>query len=91
MKTIETVINEIKVSEELQKKLAEAAKNNAVEASLDFIDNCFDRFHGLLLSIMAVALVTVIHAYGFFTQDAALLFLDAVVHNCTVDCIYRAT
>ena len=30
MKTIETVINEIKVSEELQKKLAEAAKNNAV-------------------------------------------------------------
>ena len=34
MKTIETVINEIKVSEELQKKLAEAAKNNAVEAFL---------------------------------------------------------
>ena len=30
MKTIETVINEIKASEELQKKLAEAAKNNAV-------------------------------------------------------------
>ena len=34
MKTIETVINEIKASEELQKKLAEAAKNNAVEAFL---------------------------------------------------------
>ena len=34
MKTIETVINEIKTSEELQKKLAEAAKNNAVEAFL---------------------------------------------------------
>ena len=34
MKTIETVIHEIKASEELQKKLAEAAKNNAVEAFL---------------------------------------------------------
>ena len=34
MKTIETVINEIKAREELQKKLAEAAKNNAVEAFL---------------------------------------------------------
>ena len=34
MKTIEAIINEIKASEELQKKLAEAAKNNAVEAFL---------------------------------------------------------
>ena len=30
MKTIESIINQIKVSEELQKKLAEAAKNNTV-------------------------------------------------------------
>ena len=34
MKTIETVISEIKECEELQKKLAEAVKNNAVEAFL---------------------------------------------------------
>ena len=30
MKTIEAIISEIKASEELQKKLAEAAKNNAL-------------------------------------------------------------
>ena len=30
MKTIESIINQIKVSEDLQKKLAEAAKNNTV-------------------------------------------------------------
>ena len=30
MKTIETIISEIKASEELQKKLVEAAKNNTV-------------------------------------------------------------
>ena len=30
MKTLESIINQIKVSEELQKKLVEAAKNNTV-------------------------------------------------------------
>ena len=30
MKTIEVIISEIKTSEELQKKLAEAAKNNTL-------------------------------------------------------------